>query len=102
MHEVWRDARAAWPSVDIALDAFEAYLRSRTSDLYRACAAGDPQAVEAFEVYCVRGLDCTLARIGLGADAITEVKQRVRCLVLVGNGRPRITEFTGRGTLPAR
>jgi RNA polymerase sigma-70 factor (ECF subfamily) len=106
--ESWRMARTAWPTIEVSEAEFAAYLAERggsfTSDLYLACAcaAGDRRAVDAFESYCVAPLNCTLARIGLDADAIAEVKQRMRYELLVVDGRPRkILCYAGRGTLPA-
>jgi RNA polymerase sigma-70 factor (ECF subfamily) len=114
--EVWRAGRAAWPTVELDAEMFIAYLAKRlpdpaspvalaqlrTTDLYLACACsvGNAQAIAAFEQHCLRGLDRALAPMRLAADVIAEVKQRVRCRALVGDGRPpRIAEFTGRGGL---
>jgi RNA polymerase sigma-70 factor (ECF subfamily) len=98
----------AWPGIDVSEVEFAAYLAERdgsfTSDLYLACAcaAGDRRAADAFESYCVAPLNGTLARIGLDADAIAEVKQRMRYELLVSDGSPRkILQYAGRGTLPA-
>jgi len=106
--EAWRAARMAWPAIDVSEVEFAAYLADRggpfTSDLYLACAcaAGDRRAADAFESYCVAPLDGTLARIGLDADGIAEIKQRMRYELLVSDGRPRkILGYAGRGTLPA-
>jgi RNA polymerase sigma-70 factor (ECF subfamily) len=111
--DAWRDARAKWPGIDVDLDRFVAYVRERcdartssphTDDLYLACACadGDPRGAVAFEDHCMSGLDRVLSRLGLAADAIAEVKQRVRFRVLVVDGRPgRITNYRGTGGLPA-
>lgn len=114
--EIWQTARAAWPTVELDADAFIAYLVQRlpdraspaalsqmnTTDLYLACAcgSGNTHAIAAFERHCLAGLDRVLARLPIGADVVAEVKQRVRCRILVGDGgSPRIAEFTGRGGL---
>ena len=114
--EIWQTARAAWPAVELDADVFIAYLAQRlpdraspaalsqmnTTDLYLACACGmgHAHAIATFERHCLDGLDRALARLLLGADLVAEVKQRVRCRVLVGDGGPpRIAEFTGRGGL---
>lgn len=114
--EIWQAARAAWPTVELDAEVFGAYLarrlpdraspaaltQLRTTDLYLACACsmGDPHAIAAFEQHCLRGLDRVLAAMRLSADVVAEVKQRVRCRALVGDGAPpRIAEFTGRGGL---
>jgi len=112
----WQAARAAWPAVELDANVFIAYLVQRlperdspvalsqmhATDLYLACACGmgNAEAIAAFERHCLRGLDRALARLMAPADVIAEVKQRVRCAVLVGDrGPPRITRFTGRGQL---
>ena len=114
--EIWQTARAAWPGVDLDADMFIGYLVHRlperaspaalsqmnTTDLYLACACGigDAHAIAAFERHCLDGLHRALARMQLGPDVIAEVKQRIRCRVLVADGGPpRIAEFSGRGRL---
>ena len=117
--KIWRSARAAWPSVELGADAFIAHLtrhlpahavatdslaQLNVADLYLACAcaAGDGQAIEAFERHCLDGVNRALARMGFDADRISEVKQLIRCRVLLADrGPPRILEFTGRGALRA-
>jgi RNA polymerase sigma-70 factor (ECF subfamily) len=110
-------ARAAWPTVDLATDLFAAYLADRTpddvafdaavrhlhaSDLYLACACvnGDPNAIAAFELHCLTVVDRALPRLSLDADAVAEVKQRLRrALLIADQGPPRLTKFAGRGDL---
>lgn len=117
--ELWRSARAAWPSVELGADAFIAHLarhlpedaaasddlaQVNVADLYLACACatGDVHAIEAFEQHCLDGVNRALARLGFDADAIAEVKQRIRCRVLLADhGPPRILEYRGRGALRA-
>jgi RNA polymerase sigma-70 factor (ECF subfamily) len=117
--EAWRSARAAWPSVQLGAEAFIAHLarhlpahavatdglmQINVADLYLACAcaAGDVQAIEAFERHCLGGVNRALARLGFDADTVSEVKQLIRCRVLLGDrGPPRILEFSGRGALRA-
>jgi RNA polymerase sigma-70 factor (ECF subfamily) len=119
LDEVWRDARATWPLVELSVEAFIGHLARHwpehiaateylkqvsTSDLYLACACatGNAQAVAAFEQHCLGSVDRVLARLELDADLIAEVKQRIRCRVLVPDGgRPRIIDFSGRGALCA-
>ncbi|HEY0483716.1 MAG TPA: hypothetical protein VGD37_39630 [Kofleriaceae bacterium] len=110
-------ARAVWPAIELADERFVAYLAERVpedtvpaaalralhvSDLYLACACvhGDPAALAAFDDHCLSVVDRALARLGLDADAIGEVKQRLRWTLLVADGRPpRLVGFAGRGAL---
>lgn len=110
-------ARAAWPTIDVATDRFAAYLadrlpagsdalaaldRMKTSDLYLACACahGDANALEALERHYLSAVDRALPRLGVDADTVSEVKQRLRRVLLVPDaGPPRITAFAGRGDL---
>src|SRR5262245_5868251 len=119
LDEMWRSARACWPSVELSEEASLAHLalhlprhalvvetlqRMTAADLYLACACaqGDARAITAFEGHCLGSLDRTLARLGFGPDIIAEVKQYIRCRFLVAeHGRARIVDFDGRGALRA-
>lgn len=110
-------ARLAWPTVDLDEQVFAAYLAARLpaardgehalaqmhcSDLYLACAcaAGDPHALVAFEATCLAVADRPLLRLGIDAEVVTEVKQRLRRALFVADGGPaKITKFMGRGEL---
>jgi len=110
-------ARAAWPEIELTAERFLAYLAERapagaepavalralhTSDLYLACACvhGDPAALAAFDDHCLAAADRALVRLGLDADTIAEVKQRLRRALLVPEGGPpRLVGFAGRGAL---
>jgi RNA polymerase sigma-70 factor (ECF subfamily) len=110
-------AQAAWPAIDLAAEQFIRYLTDRlpqdteietairgihTSDLYLACACveGNVEALAAFERHCLAVIDRALSRLGLDADAVHEVKQRLRHALLVADtGPPRIAAFAGRGDL---
>lgn len=110
-------ARAAWPTIELTDDAFLAHLRARVpsdvpleaalpdlhaSDLYLACACarGDRGALAAFELHHLSAVDGALRRLGLDADAVSEVKQRVRRALFIAEiGPPRIASFAGRGAL---
>lgn len=73
------------------------------ADLFLACACarGDTAALALFEPL-VKGLDGTLARVGLAPAAIEESKQRLRDHLLVGGtGGPAILGYSGRGPLRA-
>jgi RNA polymerase sigma-70 factor (ECF subfamily) len=110
-------ARAAWPAIELPTDCFVAYFVARlpagadpaaalrtvnAADLYLACACAyaDPAALAAFDEHCLTAVDRALARLGLDADTIGEVKQRLRRALLVSeDGPPRIVGFAGRGAL---
>lgn len=118
MHGIWRAARAAWPAVDLQPDVFAAYLCTRvpagvepelalrqmqTVDLYLACACarGDARAIAALDQHYLSVVDQKLTRMtGMDADIVDDVKQRLRCrLLLADAGPPGILEFSGRGQL---
>ncbi len=114
-------ARAAWPDVEVPAERFVAYLAARlhdgdgdgadlgarlggmrVADLYLACACaqGDARALEAFERRCLDVVDTALATMKMSREAVQEVKQIVRRLLLVADGHPpRIVEYAGRGDL---
>ncbi|HET9621673.1 MAG TPA: hypothetical protein VFP84_09920, partial [Kofleriaceae bacterium] len=61
---------------------------------------GDAAALAAFDAHCLAVVDRALARLGLDAAMIDEVKQRLRRALLVPErGPPRIVGFAGRGAL---
>ena len=111
------EARAAWPTIELASDVFIAHLAAHlpdtveieaalrgmhTSDLYLACAClhGDSGALAAFDRHCLSVIDRALPRLGIDADTIREVKQRLRHTLLVAeSGPPRLAGFAGRGEL---
>jgi RNA polymerase sigma-70 factor (ECF subfamily) len=119
LEQAWQTARAAWPDVQLGAEAFVAHVlrhvpqhasaieylqQASTTDLYLACACGhgDAHAVAAFERHCLSAVDRALARLRVSADVVAEVKQRIRCRVLVPDrGPPRILDFSGRGALRA-
>jgi RNA polymerase sigma-70 factor (ECF subfamily) len=110
-------ARAAWPGIDVAADAFAAHLARhvddsltldglralRGADLYLACAcaAGDAAALLLFERQYFGEVDIAAARMRAGATVAGEVKQSLRKTLFVADaGRPpAIAEFAGCGDL---
>jgi RNA polymerase sigma-70 factor (ECF subfamily) len=110
-------AAAAWPEVKLAAEEFVPYLAIRlpagddpveslaalqVADLYLACACsrGDPGALAAFDARCLSVVDLALARMSAPRAVVDEVKQMVRRLLLVAEGRPpRIVDYAGRGDL---
>jgi RNA polymerase sigma-70 factor (ECF subfamily) len=117
MRDAVAAARLAWPSVELTAERFLAYLAERlpddrdpaaalralhVSDLYLACACadGDAAALAAFDADCLGVVDRALPRLGLDADTVDEVKQRLRRALLVPErGPPGIVGFGGRGAL---
>jgi RNA polymerase sigma-70 factor (ECF subfamily) len=110
-------AQRIWPAFRTPPGVFAAYLcerlptdvpptvalhRLHATDLFLACACahGDPAALAEFDERCLGQLDRALGKIGIDRDVIAEVKQEIRCRVLVGDGRrAEISDFAGRGDL---
>jgi RNA polymerase sigma-70 factor (ECF subfamily) len=105
------EARAAWPDVDVPPEIFASYLAARAdgadaskvhaADLYLACACarGDARAIAAFDrVYLapVEGIVRSVGAEHLAADLAQTVRAR-----LLGDeqGRRRIEDYRGTGTL---
>src|SRR5438270_7708306 len=72
-------------------------------ELARACASGDPGAIERFDAELASCVDRAVRKIGGDRGAVDEVTQRLRERLLVGTPEraARITEYTGRGPLRA-
>jgi RNA polymerase sigma-70 factor (ECF subfamily) len=104
--DLWEQARAAWPDVDVPRDVFYAHVGDdaeglHVGDLYLACALarGDARALEHFE-RLVSQVDGWLAGQRASPAMIEEVRQRVRVRVLVPDeGPPRVLQYAGRGPL---
>jgi RNA polymerase sigma-70 factor (ECF subfamily) len=112
LDEAYALARASWPGVEVARDAFDAFVRARAGEalatarvdllyLTCACAAGDPTALDTFARAYEPVIDAALARMANVVADPDEVKQRVRERLFVGQPEapPRIGEYTGRGDL---
>ena len=123
LEAIARDARRAWPSIEVPDDALFAHLAARLSvddlgsldqleralsdvragEIYLAlaCARGDAGAIRALDDTFVAELDSVLMRMRLDAADIDDVKQRLRRKLLVGEGEkaPRIAQYGGRGAL---
>jgi RNA polymerase sigma-70 factor (ECF subfamily) len=108
--------RAAWPDVELEVDAIRERLAARVAadpetqldglhdaDLYLALAlaAGLDPAVRAFEDKLVPQIDVALRRLRLPTGTADEVKQALRFELLVGDGAPKVADYAGRGELAA-
>src|SRR5262249_10372825 len=110
-------ARAAWPDVTVPPGAFVRHLAKRlraggtlddlramrAADVYLAlaCAGGDEGAIAAFEKRYFGEVDVAAARTRAPAALAVEVKQMLRRILFVAEGkRPAAAgEFAGRGDL---
>lgn len=104
------EARAAWPSLNLADEVFLAYLGERVAstdlatvrvaDLYLACACvvGARGAAEAFEAEIVPAVSKAVARIDSDPTFVDDVSARVRVKLLMGDP-PRVASYLGRGPL---
>jgi RNA polymerase sigma-70 factor len=117
----WEDARAEWPNVALNPVPFVIHLAERMpskthagpigplleslalADLYLACAClqGSPSAIAAFDDHHLSKLRKLLRQRGLSAADQDEICQLTRLKVLVSTpeGPPKITEYTGGGSL---
>ncbi|WP_426751568.1 sigma-70 family RNA polymerase sigma factor [Myxococcus sp. Y35] len=111
-----REAREAWPRVDMDVEAFLAHVaerlpstgevgevlaRLRAGDLFLAfaCARGDARAVEAFEAHVLSQVRTWLPREA--PSLVDELRQVLsqRLLVPVDGGAPKLASYSGRGPL---
>lgn len=111
-------AKAAWPAIAVADDAFAAFFatwiaaaaptapelrQASLPELYLACACarGDTGALKQFEHAYFGEIDAALARMRLSSATRDEVKQVVRekLFVVAPGAAPRIAEYAGRGQL---
>jgi RNA polymerase sigma-70 factor (ECF subfamily) len=111
LDDMLQAGRAAWPDVAVEPDAFERFVAARepdadqraalhAADLYLACAcaAGDPAALFAFERAYLAHIDGFLRGVRPTPDLVDEVRQVLREKLFLGD-RPRIADYSGRGTL---
>ncbi|HEU5059474.1 MAG TPA: sigma factor-like helix-turn-helix DNA-binding protein [Kofleriaceae bacterium] len=118
IEQMWHDARAAWPGVDVALEPFAAFIERHlapladpdqvlpslfAADLYLACAcaAGDRAALKTFEDQVLPQADAALRRVDPSPTFADEVRQILRQKLFVGDGEsaPKIGDYAGRGPL---
>jgi RNA polymerase sigma-70 factor, ECF subfamily len=101
--------KAAWPTIDVPLDAFAAYLAERDAEpgqaaslyLACACAGGDARAVAALEQTYFAALRTAVARLARDHSAADEAIQLLREKLFVpgSDGRRGIEGYSGRGDL---
>jgi RNA polymerase sigma-70 factor (ECF subfamily) len=104
VRQLFDEARAIWPQVQLAFEAFAARLegngRAHAADLYLACACTEQNSVALAEfdrlfLRCVRD---AVGRIDRSHDFIAEVQQILRERLLVGPDA-KIREYRGGGAL---
>lgn len=97
-------ARATWPAIDVAFDAFAARAanadRDHLDDVYLACAlsSGDPAALAIFDEQFLDAVGDAVARIDGSRDFVAEVQQTLRERLLVGPSA-KIHDYRGAGAL---
>ncbi len=119
LQRIFREAQLAWPTLKVLPDTFATYLGERMatednidmldslhiSDLYLACACcSDQQAgIEAFERHCAGECEKGLARLGLPASEVDEIKQSLRDRLFVASATDgeRIRRYSGKGPIRA-
>jgi RNA polymerase sigma-70 factor (ECF subfamily) len=101
-------AREAWPKVSISKETFAAHAArhegaSHSSDLFLACGVleRDPAALAYFEEHFMARVPEYILRIRIERDAVQEVQQKLReLLIMGGEGKtPKIAEYSGKGAL---
>jgi RNA polymerase sigma-70 factor (ECF subfamily) len=116
--DAWEAARAAWPGVDLDVDAFVRHVRARLpgpfgpaeatgqlTDLYlvAACLEGRPGAIVTLDRVFLARVDEHVRRIDSSHAFIDEVRQqlRERLLMARADGPARLADYAGRGPLSA-
>jgi len=117
LRELLEKGRGAWPAVTLTAETFvrhvarhlpgegvsEVLRQLHGADLYLACAcaAGERQALFAFEQQILQKVPARLGQIS--ASTVDEVLQVMRQRLLLGRGDtpPRIADYSGRGPLLA-
>ncbi|MCU0682559.1 MAG: sigma-70 family RNA polymerase sigma factor [Polyangiaceae bacterium] len=115
--ELFERGRAAWPQINVSAPIFSAHLKANlggeasaeglrdlcAEDLYLACACaqGDPGALAAFEQHFLARVGTFLSRMRPSSSFVDEVKQglRIKLLLAAPEHRPKIAEYSGRGSL---
>jgi RNA polymerase sigma-70 factor (ECF subfamily) len=104
--------RAAWPGTHLDYAQFARFvgeggispgdLAAHGGDLYLACACamGEAGALRTFDERFVRTIDVHLARYGVAPEWVSEVQQKVRLKLFLGQ-RPGIRRYRAQGALGA-
>jgi RNA polymerase sigma-70 factor (ECF subfamily) len=102
--------RTIWPTVRLEYEQFVRLVGDRQvqsdnltahgADLYLACAcaARDAAALRVFEENFIKTMDAHLVRAGVAPDWLSEVQQKVRLKLFVGN-QPGIRCYRAQGAL---
>ncbi len=119
LDEAYRQARRAWPGVDLSAERFvrglapraqwdaiaegnEPLTGLRTDDVYLAlaCQHAEPKAIEAFRNEYINNIRAQAARIRR-PDLMDDLVQRVMTKLFVAepDAEPSITRYSGRGSL---
>lgn len=117
LHSRLRQARVAWPELNVDPVRFarhlgeraqtgeplEALAELRTDDLYLVCAvlSSDARAHRLLDQHLVDRLVPALTALSVGRDIVDETQQRVRELLLLprATAPPRLATYDGRGSL---
>jgi RNA polymerase sigma-70 factor (ECF subfamily) len=103
--------RAAWPGVEVDVAALAAFLAPRVNgaapedlswaDLFLAHAvlSLNPAALQVFEEQLLRKVEPTLRRLDGTGEGVDDLMQLTRTKLLFGDGRPRLQDYSGRGSL---
>ncbi len=100
-------AQAQWPQVDLAFVPFaqacarHAPLAEHLGEFYLAqgCLAGSPAAHQHFERVFLAAALPPVRRVLRDDAQVEELLQLTRVRLLVGDGRPRLAEYKGQGSL---
>ena len=106
-----RDARAAWPGIEVPADEIAAFVGARLGadliaqgarivELYLTCACvrGDPAAVAQFQRTYFSEIDDAAGRFRAGDAVAADARQNLACTLFTGPA-PAIRGFHGRGDL---
>lgn len=106
IQQALEEGRKAWPEIRLGEDALGRFLGSREgslqlADLYLACACleGDRAALETLERSVLSQVGSAVRKIDDSSDFATELTQLTRTRLLVGDGKPRLREYAGKGSL---
>lgn len=114
VRQMYLDGQRRWPQVTLAYEAFVLHcgrvLHSEDSDetqreagdlyLCCACAATQPEAVQAFESEVLGVAKAAISRVDRDPDFVQETLQEVRNKLLAGP-EAKVNQYSGRGPLKA-